>query len=115
MKIVSTDFRFLGEQDGAPERALKDALRPLLLADPYVERSYLAQVEFVRTEATSVALAIVRPCGESEPLIGKISAAFSKLFSSANHLDVVFVSASQDQDLAAVCKPFYVRHTFPHI
>jgi SseB protein C-terminal domain len=113
ISFVSKGLRFLGEQDGIPERDLKEALKPLLLGDRKVERAYLARVQLAEADVPSVVMALVRQGGESEKLKGDIAAVFWVLFSSKNFLDVVFVSAFQDEELAACCRPFYERGPAP--
>jgi len=99
-----TKIRFVGEQDGVPERELKALLAPELLSRN-VERAYLARIEYQDPRAHEVALCVR---GVEDPgLVQTVAGHFAKLFGRAVHLDILFISESQEQELARVCKPFY--------
>jgi len=97
-------IRFVCEQDGVPERELKALLAPELLSRN-VERAYLARIEYQDPRAHEVALCVR---GVDDPvLVQTVAGHFAKLFGRAVHLDILFISESQEQELARVCKPFY--------
>ena len=97
-------IRFVCEQDGVPERALKALLAPELLSRN-VERAYLARVEYQDPSAYEVALCVRG--AEDRALVQAIADHFAKVFGRAVHLDTLFLSESQEQELARVCSPFY--------
>lgn len=101
---------FLGEQDGPPERRLKEALCPALENFKIVQSAYLARVQYPDETDWSVALCL-RSSGEADhTLIRRIAEVFAMMrFNRAEHLDIINVSHDQWQRLRAVCKPFYVR------
>ncbi len=99
--------RFLGEQDGKPERELKAKLFAVLERRPLVDRAYLAQVAYAGAQGVAVALCIVGP--EAPDLAAEIGSEFAKQFAAGVPLDILFISSEQDATLGQVCKPFFVR------
>ena len=72
-----------------------------------VERAYLALAEHGDETGVHVTLAIKSSCGEDPALIRKLMSIFSEMFSSHEHLDVIFVRQDQERQLRDVCAPFY--------
>lgn len=101
-------IRFLGEQDGSPERELKGALVKFFAKDGCVEAAYLARVAYENT-SQSVALCIRSRFGEDPALAGEVGRIFSGLFGAHEHLDIVFVSEPQERELQRVCCPFFAN------
>lgn len=99
---------FLAEQDGATEATLKDALRPLL-DQSRVERAYLVRVGYQPSEPGTVALGLAPRTAEDIDLVKRIGDRFRTLAPSDVFLDILFLSAVQEEDAARVCLPFYSR------
>ena len=99
--------RFLGEQDGKPERELRAWLCAVFERRPLVDRAYLAQVAYAGAEGVSVAVCVVGP--EAPDLAAEIGSEFAKQFATGVPLDILFISMEQDAILGQVCKPFFVR------
>ncbi len=112
--------RFVAEQDGAPERELKErlarSLRPL-----GVRNAYLAVVAYEdrkppqstagsRENSTSVALCLTLQDGASEKhdIVEAAGAEFASMFGSRHHLDIVFLTDQQEAAAKKVCRPFYM-------
>ena len=104
-EIRQPSIRFLGEQDGEPERQLKSALVQVFEAYPGLGRAYLAVVAYGGSDEFQVSLCLSG--GEDHALIKAVGNCFAQIFSSAEHLDILFLSAEQESELMAVCKPFY--------
>ena len=101
---TETKIRFVCEQDGVAERELKALLAPELLSRN-VERAYLAKIQYQDPRSHEVALCVR---GVEDPgLVQTVAGHFAKLFGRAVHLDILFISESQEQELARVCRPFY--------
>ena len=100
---VQNIVRFVGEQDGEPERLLKSALVAELCVVPEVKRAYLAQLEY--SDGAHVALCLVAP--EDRSLIERISSCFARIFAQQEHLDILFLTPDQETELARVCNPFH--------
>ena len=100
---IQASAHFVGEQDGEPERLLKNALVAELCALPEVKRAYLAQVEYA--DGVHVALCLAAP--ENGLLVERLSSVFARIFSRAEHLDIMFVRPNQEAELERVCPPFY--------
>lgn len=98
-------IRFLGEQDGDPERHLKAALIETFGEYPKLERAYLARVAYGESEAFEVALCLSGD--EDRALVETVGARFSEIFAGAEHLDILFLNQRQESELRRVCEPFY--------
>lgn len=106
-----TGIRFLAEQDGPPERKLKEPLVALLFEDSAVESAYLVQAELSRgtTKEGSVVLGIRRPRSDSPELRKRIGSVFAAIFAKTCFMDVAFLTPENECDVAAVAEPFYRR------
>jgi hypothetical protein len=97
-------IRFLCEQDGDPERELKALLAPKL-APSDVKRAYLARVEYDDPSAYEVALCVR---GVEDPsLVRTVASQFAAVFGADKHLDIIFLTDAQEEELARVCGSFY--------
>src|SRR5262245_37561343 len=86
-EIQARVLRFLGEQDGQPERELKDQLISLFCLDQEIENAYLARVAYDDSSAVSVALCLRSRSGPSRETAEKIGRIFASMFGSHEHLD----------------------------
>jgi hypothetical protein len=102
-------IRFVREQEGVPERALKDALVKLFEADERIWKAFLAVVDHGPKTALSATLCLRTVMGPDKTLVAKIGDIFASQFHATQHLDILFVDGEQEADLARVCSPFYVR------
>jgi SseB protein C-terminal domain len=98
--------RFLGEQDGAPERELKCRLAQFFQSDQSITTAYLARVAY-GDECFAVALCLRAQLGPDRDLAGKVGKIFASLFGGHEHLDIIFLSKIQEAELVSVCKPFF--------
>ena len=108
---TSRKIQFLGDQDGPPERALKDSLARLFPGHSQVLRAYLARVKQGDSPAHEVALCLVSPGGHDTALVQTISGLFRSLFKEGARLDVIFLREDQEVMLQKVCAPFFTRPT----
>lgn len=97
--------QFLGEQDGKPERLLKDRLVESFMQREDVQRAYLAQ--FISGDQIGVALCMTVRYGADAKLVREIGSIFASIFVSRAHLDILFLSEPQESALKKVCAPFY--------
>ena len=102
-----TEIRFLGEQDGPPERLLKDQFVQFFRSDPHVVRAYLARIDFGEGTRASVALGLRAEAGSESRIGERIGAIFASIFRSEEHLDHIFLTDDQELQLSNVCNPFY--------
>ena len=100
--------KFVGEQDGAPERDLKLRIAQVLSQVPSVQRAYLARVRYAGSDQSCVALCLYG-ASESAEIAAACSQPFEQMFNGAQSLDVLFVRSEQDVELAKLCQPFYSR------
>jgi type III secretion system (T3SS) SseB-like protein len=100
-------IKFVGEQDGPPERDLKARLIKLFRDRPSVERAYLARTEYPDATGMQVTLCVVSSTGEDKSLVSQVSDIFGDMFGAHEHLDILFIRDEQEQQLRAVCMPFY--------
>jgi hypothetical protein len=108
-KMTVKKLRFLGEQEGRPERMLKEKLAASSDFGREIDRAYLARVYFENRSEASVTLCLRAYSGDQEKLVNYVGAAFSNLFNSKEHLDVIFISDEQETQLREVCRPFFVK------
>ena len=102
-QFPASDITFIGEQDGAPEQRLKEAISVLLDLNATVARAYL-----VRASTGGVMLGLVtHDKKESGKLALQMDRAFGALFKTAAHLDVVFLDDEGDAKIRKSCQPFY--------
>ena len=99
------EVRFLGEQDGKPERLLKGRLAESFKPRGEVQRAYLAQV--ISGDQVGVALCLKTRYGADPNLVREIGSIFASIFAKKAHLDILFLSESQELVLRNVCAPFY--------
>ena len=108
-EITVSGLRFLGEQDGPPERLVKHRLTDLFSMDPNILRAYFARVTFVGTDEVSVALGLRTQSGPDTEIVKTVGIVFGSVFNAREHLDIVFLSDGQEAELKKVCKPFFKR------
>lgn len=98
---------FLGEQSGSVEDLFKRDLMLEFATRPDIRRAYLARVGFQPDAETSVALCIVSRRPDDRSLVIRVGEIFRRRFASDIALDVLFLTAEQETDIARVCRPFY--------
>ena len=108
-KMIAHALTFLGEQDGPSERMLKGQLYDLFAESKNLLKAYLARTQYREAGDESVCLCLSVCSGADEPLVEEIHSMFAQLFNHAIHLDILFLSPKQEEQVAAVCKPFYRR------
>ena len=101
-------IEFLGEQDGEPERDLKQRLTEVLSSFPTVRRGYLARVGFAPSDEVVVALCLASDTPDPK-LVDQVEKVFRTLFAKGTFLDILFLSAQQEVDVARVCSAFFER------
>ena len=107
-QFSTTDIAFLGEQDGAHERRLKEAITVLLDLNAGVARAYLARVRFDDGSSGGVLLGLLtRDRKEDGKLALQMKRAFGALFNTEAHLDVVFLDEASDALIRQSCTAFY--------
>jgi hypothetical protein len=100
-------IRFLCEQDGPPERILKERISHLLSFDSTVNSAYLVKVEVGTRQDVGVVLAIGRQSGADPRLVEKVGEVFASVFNGKEHLDIMFLDDAREAELATCCKPFF--------
>lgn len=107
---IARTMRFVGEQDGVPEREFKERVVSLLYGKALVERGYLARVVYESSSSASVVLCLVAQQPD-DALLREIGAVFASMFGRDQHLDVLFIDRDREQELAQVCSPFFESMT----
>lgn len=100
---------FLGEQSGGAEDTLKRELMLEFIARPDIQRAYLAQIAFQPENERTVALCVVSSRPDDRTLILRVGEICRRRFGKDAALEVVFLTAEQETELARVCQPFYRR------
>ncbi len=107
--VHAEKLRFLGEQDGVPERLLKDNLVKLFEADERIWKAYLAEVDYGPGTPIGVTLCLRTVMGPDSRLVKEVGTVFASLFQTRECLDILFIDGGQEVNLAPVCTPFYIR------
>jgi SseB protein C-terminal domain len=108
-ELIAHALTFVGEQDGLPERMLKRKLSALFAGCKNLLQAYLARVHYRGARGESVCLCLSVSSGADKPLVEAIHSLFAQHFDRKVHLDILFLNPKQEEQLAAVCKPFYRR------
>lgn len=98
---------FLGEQAGKVEDTLKRDLILEFATRPDIRRAYLARVTFQSDSRPSVAVCIVSKRPEDKSLLIRVGEIVRRRFARDTAMDVLFLTAAQEIEIAAVCRPFY--------
>jgi hypothetical protein len=108
-KLHILKVAFVCEQDGIPERDLKRNFVLLFKERDYVHSAYLARVRYNDSNELNVAFC-VRMEWEDDPTLRKtIEEIFAAKFNQQEHLDIIFISNKQEDELKQVCRPFYEK------
>ncbi len=106
-EFIAPEIRFVGEQDGPPERDLKSHLVDLFADEPTVRRAYLARVQYDDSQNWDVALCLAAREPDIPHINERIGRLFAGVFAKHMHLDVLFLSGAQEEEIAKVCTGFY--------
>jgi hypothetical protein len=102
------EIRFLREQDGPNERLLKERLLDLFRQHEYVRKGYLVLVGFGHGSRSEVVLGLRTNSGDEHEIVDRVAAVFAAMCKTGDHLDVIFLTETQDAQITNVCTPFYV-------
>jgi hypothetical protein len=100
--------QFVCEQNGPSEQDLKRALVALLEQNESIERAYLVCIRYSSSGTLQVALGLEAET-QNQELVTAISEVFGRLFSSKEHLDILYLSLPQCQEIRQVARPFFSR------
>lgn len=88
---------------------LKSKLSGLFVGHKNLLQAYLARVRYCEAKDESVCLCLSVSSGADKALVEAIHSLFAQNFNRAVHLDILFLNPKQEEQVAAVCKPFYRR------
>jgi hypothetical protein len=100
-------IRFLREQDGVPERALKLRLSALFRRDARIARAYLVRTD--PKQGTGPVVLGLQASSADEQLLLEIGTVFASVFGDDEHLDILFLSSEQEVRCAFVCPAFFAQ------
>ncbi len=98
---------FIGEQDGASELRLKEAISVLLDLNAGVARAYLVRASYDGIPGGVMLGLVTHDKKASGKLASQMDRAFGALFNTEAHLDVVFLDDEGDARMQSTCPPFY--------
>lgn len=98
---------FLGEQDGPPERELKEQLAKLFLSSSTVKSAYLARIAYESQSTPGVALCLRTESAQDQTLVENAGKIFASMFGTSEHMDIVFLDERQETELLKVCRAFF--------
>lgn len=108
IQVPISSIRVLGEQDGEPERFLKSRIVEFLERAGCQCRAYLARAEYVLSGEVHVLLCVRLKSGDAVDLVNSgIGNIFRETFRTDQHLDVLFVTQREEEDIAATVRPFF--------
>jgi len=99
--------RFVGEQDGPPERELKSRLKHYFQPLKAVERAYLAHVAYADCNELAVALCLRTRRTARDVIVRGIASLFADIFGRDQHLDIIFLDRQQEAELEPICAQFF--------
>jgi hypothetical protein len=100
-------IRFLGEQDGPPERILKERLADFFRRHRSVNRAYLARVDFGEGKDATVVLGLRTGLDPDKGIVETVGTIFASVFDAKKHLDIMFLTEHEEAELSGVCPPFF--------
>jgi hypothetical protein len=107
VRVTRPRLEFLGEQDGPPERLLKNDLKRRFAAFPHVSAAYLARLKGEGSSKSGVILAIRSTTGTDVRVVQAVADGFKALFARDCALDICFLTSALEAELRQVCPPFY--------
>lgn len=113
--------QFLREQDGGPERQLKERLSRSLRALG-VRNAYLALVSYDERKgpqstvseaappdmSVALCLTLEDEAASRQKIVQSAGADFAALFGTSQRMDIIFLTDQQELALQKVCRPFYL-------
>lgn len=106
-EIHAQKILFLSEQDGPSEQLLKEKLIDYFNGNKAVNTAYLVRMSIGNEGSASVALGLSVQFGPDKDMVDKISQIFASIFNAKEHLDVLFLTSSQEVELKKVCGHFF--------
>lgn len=106
-KFRRSQVRFICEQDGAIEHEFKQRLTDLFRDRKTVARAYLAAVDYGTPTTFTAALCLRTFPNPDTSLVQSIGTILASIFSSDEHLDILFLDDEQEKRLNRVCRAFY--------
>lgn len=103
---------FVGDQDGVPERELKQRLCEMFAERRNVYGAYLARVRYEGV-GDAVALCLRTDAASFEEVAGSAAKIFSEMFGCLEHLDILLLEPQHDAQVLKSCTAFFVRQ-IPH-
>jgi hypothetical protein len=100
---------FVSEQDGAPERDLKQRLNSYFERELAVTTAYLVQVKYQEPSTQQVALCLCADSAFHQSVVESVSRIFSELFNRETHLDILFLQPDTEKQVRMVAKAFYIQ------
>src|SRR5579883_1094788 len=103
---------FFSEQDGVPERMLKERLVRQLSHTDDIKRAYLVKAEL--DGRPCVVLALRGGASRADRIAAFVGPVFMDLFRTDQRLYTLFVDEEQEAAIATVCTPFMQRAPWVH-
>jgi hypothetical protein len=105
-QVQVRNVEFLGEQDGVPERELKQRLCQLFIKRGGVKKAYLARVQY-DAKIDAVALCLDVNAGGMEEVVESVQRIFAEMFGPQEHLDILPLDLSLEAAVSKSCQPFF--------
>lgn len=100
-------IRFLGEQDGPPQREFKRRAVELLQETATIRRAYLARVAYDQSPRQHVALCIASDAAQELDAFLAVADLFAEMFPGHAELDQFLLDPEMESGARLTCRPFY--------
>jgi hypothetical protein len=98
---------FVGEHNGIVEDTMKRDLILEFATRPDIRRAYLARAAFPPATEPTMAVCILSRRPDDQAVVTRVGEVFRRRFSKDTPMEILFLTAEQDAELARVCRPFY--------
>jgi hypothetical protein len=100
---------FVGQQVGCNADLLHSEFRAALAGLPQVQRAYFCRMRYLGAERVGAAVCVVASASEDMRVVTSLAAVIRGNLDSGSHIDILFLSPSQERSVANVCQPFFDR------
>lgn len=97
----------VAEQSGPIEDRVKSELTEICRRQREVKRAYLVTVRYPHESEDHVALCIIGPKAALPTLVEDTQKVIRQMFNKSQHLDILFLSAADEWNIAQRCRPFF--------
>jgi len=106
-QLTVPSIRIVGEQDGPAEQKIKTQFSEFLAGTGFQCRAYLVRAKYGSSDELNVALLVRLQSGDSRFVNSGLGRLFHSVFRPDQHLDIMFLSESEEENVKTLVKPFF--------